>query len=161
MNEIEVQEPKEELISPEGLEVAQAYLTCRDIGETARVLGLPAHVVSNELSSREVRRYVDNVFMDVGYRNKYKLGNALDTIIDMKMEEIDESEIGSSKDISELLTLAHKFRMDELNLEIKREQLHVSATKIEAGTVNNVQINDTGGTNYNNLLATLMAVKSS
>jgi len=158
MNEIvEVIEPKEECISPEGLEVAEAYLRTWDVNETAALLDMPLHLVAACLKTREVKKYVDTVFMDVGYRNKHKLGSVLDKVIELKMEEMEDAEIGSNKDITEVLALAHKFRMDELKLMLEYEKLTQADKKQEAQTINNVQVNNTPeSSNYNNLLTALL-----
>ena len=98
-------------ISPEYLSVAETYLKCQNIEETALALGLSKERTAQIVSKREVKQYIDTVYMDYGYRNRFKLGAALDKIIDKKMEELDEAEIGSSIDILEILALSHKFRM--------------------------------------------------
>lgn len=148
--QVEVIEPKEELISPEGLLVANSYLQHWDVTKVAQELDLPTHIVSSQLKTREIKSYVDSVYMDLGYRNKHTLAKTLDTIIDMKMEEIEEAELGSNKDILEILALAHKFRMDELKL-----QLELDNKKQEANTINNVQVINEGS-NYDKLLTALM-----
>lgn len=160
--EIVIIEPKEDEISPEGLEVAEAYLHTLDIKEAALQLDLPAHLVSKQLNTREVRKYVDTVFMDAGYRNKYTLSSALDGVIDAKLLEMQDSEMGSTKDIADLLALAHKFRMDEMQKQIEMEKVHISKHKndtVAAGTINNTQVNLTGGAKYNSLITELLTHK--
>ena len=104
-------------IAPEALSVAEAYLKSMNIADTAGDLGISEQEVTTYLAKKEVKRYVDTVFMDVGYRNKFKLASALDGIIEQKLEELDESEMGSNKDIADLLALAHKMRMEELKAQ--------------------------------------------
>ena len=159
--EIEVQEPKEIEISPEGLEVAEAYLLTNSVEGAADVLNMPAHLITKQLNKREVKKYIDTVYMDLGYRNRHKLGEALDNQIDLKLEEMQESEMASEKDISDLLALAHKFRMDEMKMQLELMKIEQQAKKssIMAGTVNNVQVNDLGGANYNSLMKALLEPK--
>ena len=96
--------------------------------------------------------------MDIGYRNRFKLGQTLDTIIDKKMEEAEESEMYSSKDIADLLNLAHKIRMDELKAQTELE-------KAKAGNIrtqNNVQVltdQPFGQGNYGKLMDKLLKNK--
>ena len=104
-------------ISPEGLEIANTYLKTTSVADTALSLGLPEDKVSRYLGQREVKKYVDTVFLDVGYRNRFKLAGALDNIIERKLEELDEADMTSNKDIADLLQMAHKIRMDKSKLK--------------------------------------------
>ena len=85
-------------ISPEGLEIANTYLKTTSVSETALSLGVPEDEVSRYLNQREVKKYVDTVFLDVGYRNRFKLAATLDEIIEKKLEELDEADMTSNKD---------------------------------------------------------------
>jgi len=141
-------------IAPEALAVAETYLSSMNIAETAIQLHLSQDEVTSFLAKKEVKRYVDTVFMDVGYRNRFKLAGTLDTIIDKKLEELDESEMGSNKDIADLLALAHKMRMEELKAQT--ELLKAEQSQIKTQT--NVQINETpfGSGNYGELMQKLL-----
>ena len=85
-------------ISPEGLEIANAYLQLGSVQLVSSQLNIDEAEVSEFLGKREVKAYVDQVFLDTGYRNRFKLGQALDTLIEKKLEEAEESEIYSNKD---------------------------------------------------------------
>ncbi len=140
-------------ISPEGFEIAHTYLETQDIETTAVRLGISPVDVSTYLEKAEVRNYISNVYLNAGYRNRFKLGSLMDSIIDKKLEELEEAGIGSSKDILEILTLAHKMRMDELKLAAELEK--ASAAKVQT----NIQINNNNpyaGTQYGALLDTLL-----
>lgn len=137
-------------INPEGLDIANKYLETRSVKETAKVLCLTEEAVTNALSKTDVRRYIDSVYLDLGYRNRFKLGGLLDRIIDQKLEEAEETEIYTNKDLVDLITLAHKMRMEEL----KHQQ---TTTTIKQQT--NVQINDAnpfGGGKYGELMEKLL-----
>jgi len=128
---------------PEWLEVANTYLyTGCSIPDTAAQLQIPAHSVTEILAKRDVKAYVDSVFLDLGYRNKAKLGQLLDTIIDSKIAEAEESGLYTSKDLVDLIALAHKMRMDEI--------------KSQTPNQTNIQIN-----NYDNLMGRLLGSKPS
>ena len=144
-------------ISPEALTIANTYLQTQDISETSRVVGVSLDVVSAYLSRREVKAYIDNVFMDVGYNNRGRMRSLMDQIINKKLEEMQEADIGSSKDITELLALSHKMTMDLLDKQIKLIEAQNKIHNIKNQT--NVQINDTGGTNYQALLDKLTKIK--
>ena len=110
------------------------------------------------LAKREVKAYIDQVYLDTGYRNRFKLEETLDVLIDKKLEEADESEIYSSKDLADLLSMAHKMRMDELKAQAEIEKAKASSIK----TQNNVQINAEvpfGQGNYGELMKKLLGEK--
>jgi|TARA_B100001939_G_scaffold304370_1_gene282675 phage terminase small subunit len=145
-------------ISPEGLEIANAYLKLGNIQDVCTELALQEADVSEYLAKREVKAYIDQVYLDTGYRNRFKLAETLDVLIDKKLEEADESEIYSSKDLADLLSMAHKMRMDELKAQAEIEKAKASSIK----TQNNVQINAEvpfGQGNYGELMKKLLGEK--
>ena len=108
-------------ISPESIEIANAYLETGDITAVSAVLNVPRDVVSEYLNKREVKKYIDSVYLDTGYRNRSKLAEVMDTLIDKKLEEAEETEMYSNKDLADLLQMAHKMRMDELKAQAEAE----------------------------------------
>src|SRR3990167_3316298 len=90
-------------ISPEALEVANCYLQVQSLSEVSSTLDMPLDLVSRVLSRPEVRAYIDNVFSNLGFNNRFKMANAMDALIAKKFRDMDEADVGSSKDISELL----------------------------------------------------------
>ena len=145
-------------ISPEGLEIANAYLKLGNIQDVCTELALQEADVSEYLAKREVKAYIDQVYLDTGYRNRFKLAETLDVLIDKKLEEADESEIYSSKDLADLLSMAHKMRMDELKAQAEIEKAKASSIK----TQNNVHINAEvpfGQGNYGELMKKLLGEK--
>jgi hypothetical protein len=95
-------------ISPEGLEIANAYLELGSIPSVCARLKIGEGKVSEYLAKREVKAYVDQVYLDTGYRNRFKLAETLDLLIDKKLDEAEESEVYTSKDLADLVGLAHK-----------------------------------------------------
>ena len=136
-------------ISPEGLELANAYLSFGSLKEAASSLAISPDKAAEILDRREVRSYIDQVYLDLGYRNRFRLGTLLDEIIDKKFEEAQESDMYTSKDLVDLIQLAHKMRMDELKAQQQQ-------TTIKNQT--NVQINETpfGQGNYGKLMEKLL-----
>ncbi len=152
MSNLPTHNPAETLdISPEALEVANAYLQSQDLNEVASSLDIPPELVTQILARREVRSYIDHVFMNVGFNNRFKIRAAMDAVIKNKFQELEESGMGSTKDIADLLALSHKMTMEELDKQIKLEQLRQSNIKNQV----NVQIND-GGSKYSELIQTLL-----
>lgn len=141
-------------ISPEALEIANCYLQLQDARQVAHSLGIDMEVVTTTLARKEVRGYIDQVFFDTGYNNRFLMRRAVDAIIQQKFVELEESGVGSSKDIADLLALSHKMSMDLLDREIQLE-------KIRQGTGPqrqvNVQINETDGSKYGQLIHKLIS----
>ena len=74
------------------------------------------------------------------------------------MEEAEESEIYSNKDLADLLQLAHKMRMDEIKAQAELEKAKASTIK----TQNNIQVNAEvpfGQGNYGELMKKLLKDK--
>lgn len=142
-------------ISPEGLEVANTYLQYGNIRAVSQDLGIPENQVVEVLNKREVKKYIDNVYLDMGYRNKNLIGAVLDEMIESKLEEAKETGIYSNKDLADLLQMAHKMRMDEIKAQTELEK--ASAASIRNQT--NVQINEAvpfGQGNYGKLMEKLL-----
>jgi hypothetical protein len=130
-------------ISPEGFDIANAWLQYGTIAETAHALQVTESSVVTALKEPTIKSYLDSVYLDMGYRNRNKLGALLDKIIDIKIQEAEDSEMWTSKDIIDLITLAHKMRMDE-----------IKATATNNTTVNVANFNE--GSNYGKLMEKLI-----
>ena len=142
-------------ISPEGLEIANSYLQFGNIRGVCQHLQVTEDRVVEALNKREVKKYIDTVYLDMGFRNKNNIASALDEIIASKLEEAQESGMYSNKDLADLLQMAHKMRMDEIKAQADAEK---ATTNIR--TQNNVQINDGsipfGQGNYGKLMDKLL-----
>jgi hypothetical protein len=124
-------------INPEGLEIANSYLQEGSIEGVCRALKVSRDVATAWLNKREVRKYIDTVYLDSGYRNRNKLGDLLDEIIESKLQEARADEFYSKKDLADLITLAMKLRESAV-----KEARDSDATSIKNQT--NVQINEGG-----------------
>lgn len=125
-------------ISPEGLEIASAYLLFGNIKAVCTELNVAEETVVEVINRREVKKYIDTMYADTGYRNRNNIASLLDTMIESKIEEAQESQQYTNRDLFELLSFAHKVRIDEMkHLE------NIAKTSIRNQT--NVQINDTAG----------------
>lgn len=140
-------------ISPEALEVANAYLQLQDIAKVSENLDVAPELVTELLDRSEVKAYIDRVFLDVGFNNRFKMRAAMDAILAKKFQEMDEADVGSNKDIIEIMALSHKMTMELMDREIALRKLNGSGVRNQV----NVQINEgAGGSNYNHLLDKLM-----
>ena len=148
--------PKElTTISPEGMEIANSYLQFGNIRAVCEYLQVEEDKVVTLLNKREVKKYIDTVYLDLGYRNRNNIGSVLDEMNASKLEEAKESGVYSSKDLADLLQMAHKMRMDEI-------KAHTDLEKAQAGNIrtqNNLQINSEvpfGQGNYGKLMEKLL-----
>ena len=142
-------------ISPEGLEVANSYLTFGNIRAVVEQLGVQENKVVELLNKREVKKYIDTVYLDMGYRNKNNIACLLDEMIESKLEEAKESGVYSNKDLADLLQMAHKMRMDEIKAQADLAKAESSNIKNQT----NVQINEGvpfGQGNYGKLMEKLL-----
>ncbi len=74
-------------MSPEGLEIANSYLELGNIQAVCIRLALDENTVQEYLGKREIKAYIDQVYLDTGCRNRFKLANTLDDIIERKLDE--------------------------------------------------------------------------
>ena len=142
-------------MNPEMQEVVSSYLITTDAALTAKDLGIPREKVIYYLNKPEAKRFVDTVFLEQGYLNRHRMQDVLSEIMELKLEEMRESEIGTKKDILDVVALLHKIRTDE----IKNTGLSES-TSSGPKTQTNVQINNSAGfgDNYDSLLSKLVSV---
>jgi len=138
-------------ISPEGAAIANTYLAnaCSLI-ETSHSLDLPTHEISATLQQPLIKTYVNGILRENGYRFMVKIAEKLDGLIDKKWVELEEADIGSNKDIADLLALHHKMRMDMSKL------LQADIEKIGPGIQKNTQFNIYGKGNYGKLMEKLV-----
>ncbi len=142
-------------ISPEALEVANCYLQLNDARAVAQELDIDPDPVSNILARREVKSYIDTVFFDSGYNNRFLMRRAMDALIKQKFSELEESQTGSTKDIAELLQMSHKMSMDLLDREIALAKAQQSSAPQKQV---NVQINEgLDGSKYSQLVQKLIS----
>ena len=144
-------------ISPEGLEIANCYLQYGNIRAVCDYMQVPENQVVDTLNKREVKRYIDTVYLDMGYRNKNNIASLLDEMIQSKLDEAQETGVYSSKDLADLLQMAHKMRMDEIKAMSELEKAQ-NASGIRNQT--NVQINEAlpfGQGNYGKLMEKLLS----
>lgn len=145
-----------ERIQPEAMEVVESYLrNDRDVNRTAEDLNTTPTVISDLINKREVRSYLDHLFMESGYRNREKFFDILDNVLEAKMEELDEAQMSSSMDIMDILKIYHSMKIKELELSIKLQELQQGSKGQTAKTINNLQINNSSG--YDNLLSRIIS----
>ena len=146
-------------ISPENLEVANCYLQCSSVREVADNLDLAPSTVSEIIARPEVRAYINTVFSDIGYNSRFKMRKLMDTIITKKLQELEEADMGSAKDIVEILEISHRMTMNEEAAKLKVLQLEQKVADSKIKNQVNVQINDNSvndGSKYSQLIQKLI-----
>jgi len=159
MNTLPQTSPAEVLqISPENLEVANCFLELQDSQKVADVLDLPIDMVTRILGRQEIKAYVNQVFFEVGFNNRFRMRELMDTLIKKKLQDMQESETGSNKDILDIIALSHKMSMEQLDREIALEKLKQGNQASGIKSQVNVQINDGlgDGTKYGALINKLL-----
>ena len=142
-------------MSPEGLEIANSYLEHGSIPAVASKLRVSQHEVTDILNKREIKQYIDTVFLDTGYRNRFKLSETLDMLIEKKLEESEETQMYTNKDMADLIQMAHKMRMEEIKAQTEMEKAKAMTVKTQV----NIQDNSGmpfGQGNYGELIKKLM-----
>lgn len=114
-------------LTPEVLDITQVYIQCEfDLHRTAKRLGISTKEVSDVISHPQSKAYINEVYLDTGYRNRARLGALLDKMIESKIEEAEETEVYTEADLLELLKFSHKMKMDEAKLESPNTQVNIA-----------------------------------
>ena len=142
-------------MSPEGLEIANSYLEHGSIPVVCAKLGVSENQVSETLNKREVKQYIDTVFLDTGYRNRFKISETLDMLIEKKLEESDETQIYTNKDMADLLQMAHKMRIEEIKAQTEMGKAKAQTVKTQVNIQDNSGL-PFGQGNYGELIKKLM-----
>ncbi len=133
-------------MAPENLEVENAYLSTGNAVVKANHLGCTPDQVYEILEKSEVKDYINSVYLDQGYRNRFRLAELLDEVIENKIQEARDSDQFSSKDLVDIIALAHKVSEDH------RKTSNTTNIKQQ-----NVQINSPFGEgNYGKLMEKLL-----
>lgn len=134
-------------IAPENLEVANAYLSTGSAIVAANQLGVTPDKVYEIIGKPEVEKYMNSVYLDQGYRNRFRLAELLDEVMEKKLEEARETDVYSSKDLVDIIALAHKITEDH-----RKESKATTQIRQQ-----NVQINSPFGEgNYGKLMEKLL-----
>ena len=105
-------------------------MTFGNIRAVVEQLGVQENKVVELLNKREVKKYIDTVYLDMGYRNKNNIAPLLDEMIESKLDEAKESGVYSNKDLADLLQMAHKMRMDEIKAQAELQKAEASNVRV-------------------------------
>lgn len=121
-------------LNPEALAFVEVYMTNLDLGETAQALQISKEDAAGLLRQKEVQRFMDTVFIEQGYLNRFKLTGLLETVIQSKLEEAEETGVYTGKDLLDILQFMYKIQSDH----VKREEEKGPSKQT------NVQVNNYG-----------------
>lgn len=137
-------------VTPEQLDAANLYLQYGNVKDVAEFLRMPETDVVEILTKNTIRRYIDQVYLDMGYRNRDKIAEVMDEIIESKLAEARESEMYTNKDIVDLLALQHKMRMEEIKAQQQQDIIAAKTSPVVKDTPTETM------SNYDRLMAQLM-----
>ena len=152
-----------EEMSPEGMRVVEAYLDCgSDITQVGDYLGMPQETVMSIYNRPEVKHYITTLFMESGFRNRDKFFGVMDEIVKKKLEDLEESELGSDADILEIMKVYHKMKMDEMAMQIKllEAQTKVRTPTTQTNIQNNFNLPGSDDGNYMALMNRLSGARN-
>ena len=105
-------------LDPTYLLVANDFLAGQSIDEIAKNHSLTMDQVTSIIENKEVKSYVDNVYLSQGYLNRQKRLSVINKVIDEKLQEAFESGVYSKKDLLDWMKLLNDM---ETSARPKRE----------------------------------------
>lgn len=127
-------------LDPTILLIANEYLSGTAIDAIAENHALTMDQVTDIIERKEVKSYIDNVYLSQGYLNRVKRLQVINHIIDKKLQEAMESDVYSKKDLLDWFKLLNDME-------------NASRPKRDVGVA--VQINN----NYDSLMKDLLGDK--
>lgn len=142
-------------ISPETFEVMTAYLENGQCSKkTASALNMSLDVVQHLLERPEAKRYIDRLYYEGGFRNRNRMAELMDEILNQKLAELEDTGVGSSLDVMEIVEKIHKMKMAEIAMSIKLIEAENKGPSVQVNT--QINTNVSGGERYNALLERLI-----
>ena len=114
-------------LTPEILDITQVYIENKfDLRATSDQLGVSEKEVADVISHPQAKAYINEIYLDTGYRNRARLGALLDKMIESKLEEAEETGVYSDADLLDILKMVHKMKMDEAKLDSPNTQVNIA-----------------------------------
>jgi len=125
-------------LDPVVLGVANSHLEGQTPQEIADEFNIPVDIVSQMLDKKEVKSYIDNVFLSQGFMSRYKRIDLINKVVYSKLEEAMETGVFTKKDLLEWIKL-----LNDMEKEVRPKE--------KGGPAVAIQIN-----NYEKLMKDLM-----
>jgi len=95
-------------LDPIILTIANDYLAGKDIIEIADSYNIEPDRVSAVIEKKEVKSYIDNVYLSQGYLNRVRRLSIINKVIEQKLEDAEETGIYSKKDLLDWLKMLNE-----------------------------------------------------
>jgi hypothetical protein len=95
-------------LDPALLTVANDYLAGQSIDEIAKNHLLTMDQVTSIIENKDVKSYIDNVYLSQGYLNRAKRLAVINKVIDEKLQEAFESGVYTKKDLLDWMKLLNE-----------------------------------------------------
>jgi len=95
-------------LDPIVLSIANDYLAGKEILEIADMYNVEPDRVSAIIEKKEVKSYIDNVYLSQGYLNRVRRLSIINKVIENKLEEAEETGIYSKKDLLDWLKMLNE-----------------------------------------------------
>lgn len=95
-------------LDPILLSVANEFLQGESISDIADRFAISTDRVTQIIEKKEVKTYVDNVYLTQGYLNRIKRVNIINNVIEQKLEEALETGHYSKKDLLDWMKHLHE-----------------------------------------------------
>lgn len=125
-------------LDPIVLSVANQIIEGKSLSDISEGFNVPTDIISMIANKKEVKEYVDTVFLSQGYLNRFKRQGIIENVITAKVEEAMETQEWSKKDLLEWMKHLH---------DIEKETKPKEKNPVVAVQINN---------NYNQLMEDLM-----
>jgi predicted DNA-binding protein YlxM (UPF0122 family) len=94
-------------LDPILLSIANKFLEGESINEIASSFSISSDRVTQIIEKKEVKSYVDNVYLTQGYLNRIKRINIINSVIEQKLEEAMETGQYTKKDLLDWMKHLH------------------------------------------------------
>lgn len=98
-------------LDPVILTIANEYLAGKDIISIAEEFNVDPDKVTNIIERKEVKNYIDSVFLSQGYLNRVKRMGLINNVIEHLLEQAMESGVYTKKDLLEWLKHLHELEV--------------------------------------------------
>lgn len=125
-------------LAPEDEKALELYVACHDAEEVARKTGRTRTQIVALVNSPVAKQLQATLAQEQAVKVNSRMGALLDQVINMKLDEMQESEMGSEKDIADLITTRYKMEIELLKAQTAANKVNGPAKQ------NNIQINNNG-----------------
>lgn len=126
-------------LDPIVLSVANKYIECASLQDIADEYDVPTDVITKTLERKEVQNYINAVFMNQGFINRFRRMKIINDVISQKLQDALETGVYSKEDLLKWMKL-----LDTMETN--------ATTKEKQGPIVAIQVNS----NYDTLIEDLM-----